>query len=315
MRKSDDTVRDPHRTHRARSASRRNRATHALTDMFRRRSATVSSATTCVLDDLLFDYSKHRINDVTLGASPRSRARSKTRAAREALFAGEHVNTTEYRPALHMALRNFSGRPCWSMATMSCRRSSPSAPKSPLSPRRCARARSRRQGRAFHRYRQYRHRRLRSWPGHGGAALCALCAAGSHDAFRLECRWRRPRRHFERSRSGADAVHRFLEDLHHPGDDDQCAPRALRRRALGERRSPIISPRSRPGSTVAAFGIARRPGVRLLGLGRRTLFDLVVDRPRLTIAIGPEHFEDFLRGGFDVDQHFKKRRSPTIFRS
>ena len=29
---------------------------------------------------------------------------------RAALFAGEKVNTTEHRPALHMALRNFSGR-------------------------------------------------------------------------------------------------------------------------------------------------------------------------------------------------------------
>ena len=30
---------------------------------------------------------------------------------------------------------------------------------------------------------------------------------------------------------------------------------------------------------VAAFGIRRRPRVRLLGLGRRPLFDLVGDRP------------------------------------
>ena len=34
----------------------------------------------------------------------------------------------------------------------------------------------------------------------------------------------------------------------------------------------------------------------------------------LTIAIGPDNFADFLRGGDDVDQHFETRRSPTTFR-
>ncbi len=61
-------------------------------------------------DDLLFDYSKHRITDATLAhllALARAAGLDDKRAA---LFAGEKVNNTENRPALHMALRNFSGR-------------------------------------------------------------------------------------------------------------------------------------------------------------------------------------------------------------
>src|SRR5450631_1170596 len=63
------------------------------------------------LGDLLFDYSKHRITGTTLGLLIDLARAAGVEARRSALFAGEPVNTTEHRPALHMALRNLSGRP------------------------------------------------------------------------------------------------------------------------------------------------------------------------------------------------------------
>ncbi|MDQ6868396.1 MAG: glucose-6-phosphate isomerase [Pseudomonadota bacterium] len=63
------------------------------------------------LDGLLFDFSKHRINHTTLGLLVDLARAAGVEARRAALFAGEPVNTTEHRPALHMALRNLSGRP------------------------------------------------------------------------------------------------------------------------------------------------------------------------------------------------------------
>ncbi len=57
---------------------------------------------------------------------------------------------------------------------------------------------------------------------------------------------------------------------------------------------------------VAAFGIAPD---RVFGFwdwvgGRYSMWSSI--GLSLTIAIGPEHFEEFLRGGFDVDQHFQQ---------
>jgi Phosphoglucose isomerase len=61
--------------------------------------------------DLLFDYSKHRLDETTLRLLIDLARAAGVEARRAALFAGEPVNTTEHRPALHMALRNLSGRP------------------------------------------------------------------------------------------------------------------------------------------------------------------------------------------------------------
>ena len=63
------------------------------------------------LDDLLFDFSKHRLDDETLGLLIDLARAANVEARRAALFAGEPVNVTERRPALHMALRNLSGAP------------------------------------------------------------------------------------------------------------------------------------------------------------------------------------------------------------
>ncbi len=61
------------------------------------------------LDDLLYDYSKNRLTRATLGHLFDLARAAKLEERRAALFTGEHVNQTEGRAALHMALRNFSG--------------------------------------------------------------------------------------------------------------------------------------------------------------------------------------------------------------
>jgi glucose-6-phosphate isomerase len=61
--------------------------------------------------DLLFDFSKHRVDDVALRLLGDLARAAGVEARRAALFAGEPVNITEHRPALHMALRNLSGKP------------------------------------------------------------------------------------------------------------------------------------------------------------------------------------------------------------
>ena len=63
------------------------------------------------LDDILFDFSKQRIDRTTLALLLDLARAAKVEERREALFAGEIVNQTEARPALHMALRNMSGAP------------------------------------------------------------------------------------------------------------------------------------------------------------------------------------------------------------
>jgi glucose-6-phosphate isomerase len=61
--------------------------------------------------DILFDYSKHRINDETLPLLFQMAREAKIEQWRVAMFNGEKINTTENRAVLHTALRNRSNTP------------------------------------------------------------------------------------------------------------------------------------------------------------------------------------------------------------
>ena len=62
---------------------------------------------------LTLDYSKHLVNGETLDLLVEAAEGLDLKGRIEALFRGEHVNNTEDRPALHTALRDFSGgAPC-----------------------------------------------------------------------------------------------------------------------------------------------------------------------------------------------------------
>lgn len=58
-----------------------------------------------VLDDLLFDFSKCAVNSKTLRLLENLAQAADICGQRDAMFAGEPINVTENRPALHMALR------------------------------------------------------------------------------------------------------------------------------------------------------------------------------------------------------------------
>jgi glucose-6-phosphate isomerase len=55
--------------------------------------------------DLVFDYSKQRVSGETLRLLLALAARAGVAARRDAMFAGEHINVTEDRAVLHVALR------------------------------------------------------------------------------------------------------------------------------------------------------------------------------------------------------------------
>ena len=131
---------------------------------------------------------------------------------------------------------------------------------------------------------QYRHRRLRPRSGDGLRSAAALQRAGHDVPLRLQRRWHRFRRSRARSRPGRDALHHLFENLHHAGNHDQ--------RALGARL--VCWPASAATKTsVAKHFVAvstnaegsrevrhrHRQHVRLLGLGRRALFDGFGHRP------------------------------------
>ena len=63
------------------------------------------------LDDLLIDYSKHRITAETLDLLVRLAEEADLPAWIERMFRGEHINATENRAVLHIALRNRSEQP------------------------------------------------------------------------------------------------------------------------------------------------------------------------------------------------------------
>jgi glucose-6-phosphate isomerase len=55
--------------------------------------------------DLLLDYSKHRVTQTTMALLMDLATMARLQARRDAMFAGEHINTTEDRAVLHVALR------------------------------------------------------------------------------------------------------------------------------------------------------------------------------------------------------------------
>ncbi len=59
--------------------------------------------------DLYLDYSKHRVTEDTLGRLVDVARRSGLEEHRDAMFAGRHINTTEDRAVLHVALRMPAG--------------------------------------------------------------------------------------------------------------------------------------------------------------------------------------------------------------
>ena len=63
------------------------------------------------LDDLVFDFSKHHVDDEIMTALIQLARDCDVEGKRDKMFSGAIYNTTERRAVLHTALRNFSGEP------------------------------------------------------------------------------------------------------------------------------------------------------------------------------------------------------------
>jgi glucose-6-phosphate isomerase len=261
------------------------------------------------LDDLLFDYSKQRLTDTTLAHLLNLARAAKVEERRTALFAGEKVNVTEGRAALHMALRNLSGRAYLVdgkdvMPDVLAERRKLDAFASKV--------------------------RDGSIRGAGGAKLTDVVnigIGGSDLGPAMAARALSPygspdmRAHFVSNVDGADMADTLAtldpartlfiissktfttqETMTNAHSARKFVAEKLGEAAVGDHFAAV----STKLDLVAKFGI--KPD-RVFGFwdwvgGRYSIWSAI--GLALSIAIGPKHFEDFLRGGQDVDDHFER---------
>ncbi len=261
------------------------------------------------LDGLLFDFSKHKITRETLDLLVALAKARELPARRAALFAGEPVNNTEGRAAMHMGLRDLSGGPILVQGVDMRREIEAEREKM------FAFARAIRQGQLTG---------ASGLPftdvvniGIGGSDLGPAMAARALSPFGAGG----PRAHFVANVDGAD-----LADTLAPLDlsrtlfivssktfttqetmTNAASARARVVAALGEaavrRHFAAVSTRL---DKVAQFGI--EPS-RVFGFwdwvgGRYSMWSTI--GLALAISIGPENFTGFLRGGHDIDMHFQE---------
>ena len=229
------------------------------------------------------DYAKHRVDAETLRLLLDLAEARGLRARIDAMFRGDHVNVTEDRAVLHVALRmpaaaharrrrgRRRGRgAARAAADVGVRRldprREPGRPHRPADPQR----------------REHRHRRQRPRARDGVRRAARVQPARHAVPVRVERRRRRSARGAARPRRGRDVVHRLVEDVHDAGDADQ---RARGARVAGRR----AGRRRRRGRAALRRGVdergegrrvrdRHREHVRVLGLGRRPLLDVVGDR-------------------------------------
>ncbi len=261
------------------------------------------------LDDLVYDYSKNRLTRATLGHLFDLARAARVEARRDALFSGEKVNITENRAALHMALRNFSGRPILVdgenvMPAVEAER------------KKIAEfARAVRDGRICGARRDTFTDVVNI--GIGGSDLGPAMAARALSPFG------RPdlKAHFVSNVDGSDIADvlagldpaRTLiivssktfttqETMTNAASARRWIAEAMGEAAVADHFAAVSTKLDK----VAAFGV--KPD-RVFGFwdwvgGRYSIWSAI--GLSLVIAIGPENFEDFLRGAFDVDQHFQQ---------
>jgi glucose-6-phosphate isomerase len=261
------------------------------------------------LDDLLFDYSKHRVDDIAMAHLLELARAADVEGKRAALFAGEKINATEGRAVLHMALRNRSGQPVMVdgrdvMADI-------------LSTR----------ARAMVFANGVREGALRGATGKPFTDIVNIGIGGSDLGPAMAARALSPfikpglRAHFVANVDGADIAD-TLADLNlettlfiissktfttQETMTNAESARILVAKTLGESAvADHFAAVSTKLDLVAKFGIRDD---RVFGFwdwvgGRYSLWSSI--GLTLAIAIGPAHFEDFLTGGFDVDRHFQE---------
>ena len=260
------------------------------------------------IDGLLFDFSKHKITSETVRLLVELARARHLEARREALFSGKSVNNTEGRAAMHMALRDLSGKPI-RIGGVDVTSEIEREREKVLSFARAVRT-----GAA----KPTKSERFTDVVniGIGGSDLGPAMACRALSPYRGEG----PRTHFVANVDGADLADTlshldlsrtlFIVSSKTFTTQETMANAASARarvvEALGEAAvASHFAAVSTKLEKVAEFGIAPD---RVFGFwdwvgGRYSLWSAI--GLALAISVGPEHFTEFLQGGFDADEHFR----------
>ena len=232
-------------------------------------------------DGWCVDVSKERVTARTLSLLEAHADALGLPAWRDALFAGERVNMSEQRPALHTALRAAGGAPILVdgddvMPGIRATRARIAAMADAIRDRQPAR----RDRRADPRRREHRHRRIRPRPAAGVRRARRARRARRPRSFRFQRRSGASGAHAGAPLPGLDAVHRDVEDVHDAGDARQRGSRgrvALRRPSR-RGRPPALRRRHRQRRGCAGTrGVGRRRAAAA-ELGGRALLAVVGGR-------------------------------------
>lgn len=259
------------------------------------------------LDDFLFDFSKHRIDGETLRLLVALARAADLEGARAALFSGAPFNLTEGRAAAHWALRDLSDRPL--IVGGENMRGAIEAEREKV----YAFARALRSGEL---------RGAGGAPftdivniGIGGSDLGPAMAVRALSPFA-----KGPRAHFVSNVDGADMADTlagldpartlFVVSSKTFTTQETMANAALARAFIVDKLGEAaVAAHFAAVSTrldkVAEFGVDPS---RVFGFwdwvgGRYSIWSAI--SLSLVIAIGPENFTEFLRGGSDMDAHFR----------
>jgi glucose-6-phosphate isomerase len=260
------------------------------------------------LDDFLFDFSKHKVTRETLALLADLAKACDLQGKREALFCGESVNNTEKRAAMHMALRDLSQRPLF-IDGVDVRPQIEGERRKVFAFARAIRAGelTGATGLPFTDIVNI---------GIGGSDLGPAMAARALSPYADGG----PRAHFVSNVDGADLADTlaslnlartlFIVSSKTFTTQETMANAASARArlvaALGEaavaKHFAAVSTRL---DKVAEFGVDPE---RVFGFwdwvgGRYSIWSSI--GLALVIAIGPENFVEFLRGGSDIDEHFR----------
>jgi glucose-6-phosphate isomerase len=262
-----------------------------------------------ILDDLLFDFSKQRVEALTIGLLVALAQTAEVEAKREAMFRGDIVNPTERRAALHTALRDLTSQPVF----VDGRDVAPDI------------AAEREKMLTF--AEDVREGRVRGALGQPMTDVVNIGIGGSDLGPAMAARALSPfaplqlHAHFVSNVDGADIADTLrgldpartlfiVSSKTFTTQETMTNARSAREwisAALGaEAVSDHFAAVSTKLDKVAEFGIqAGRVFAFWDWVGGRYSIWSSIGLP-LAIAIGPAEFEEFLRGGSDVDRHFRE---------
>lgn len=260
------------------------------------------------LDDFLYDFSKHKLTGETVALLVALAKARNLEARRDALFSGARVNNTEQRAAMHMALRDLSNQPI--LIDGEDVRPLIEAEREKV----FAFARAVRSGTA-------RGATGETFTdvvniGIGGSDLGPAMAARALSPYRDGG----PRTHFVSNVDGADLADTLADlDLARTlfivssktftTQETVANAASARARVVATLGEAAVAAHFAAVSTkldkVAAFGV---DSARVFGFwdwvgGRYSLWSSI--GLALAIGVGPENFTAFLRGGHDIDEHFR----------